>query len=486
MKTRLTALLLAAAMLLPLTACSGKPDDPAPGSTAVTDPAVSGTETAVPAPEETAYIAHADPPGVEKMDFDGEEFHSGVHQNYPRLHFRDEETGDVFNDALYDRMRKTEEYLNVRWTYQVADYQQVTEAVLSGDDIYQHILNHTLTGNNVYVQNGYLYRIDDIPYIDLDAEWWDREQMDILRLGKYYYFMISDFTLDTPYAIFVNCDLIERYNMEDPYQLVYEGKWTLDRFASMCEEVAHDANGNGTWDDDDVMGVTTGDTSHWSGFMTGCGQTLTQRDKYGDLELALNSEKMQNIVEKMTALAKTPGAVCKYWESERRWEDGSTLFFLGALDMMRDAGEYEFTMGLVPYPKYDEAQDRYYSLNWNATACVPSSIRNPALVGAVLEYASWETANQVTPAYYDITLGTRYAKDPATRDMLAYILENSVLDAGAVYFGMSGLLDQLYIIGYLCIYHQSTDLQSYIATSQKYFKTSLNDLYNGMDAVEEN
>ncbi|MCR4905876.1 MAG: hypothetical protein K6A33_07325, partial [Clostridiales bacterium] len=435
MKTRVLAILLAAAMLLPL----------------------------------AAYVAHADPPGAEKMDFDGALFHTGS-RTHTELYFRDEETGDVFNDALIDRVRKTEEYLNIHWTYESADADTVMSTVMANDDTFQHYINHSISNNEKLVAGGYLYRADDLPYIDMDAEWWNREQMDALRLGKYHYLIVSDYTLDTPYAIFIDCDLIEEYNMEDPYQLVYDGKWTLDKFAEMCEKAAHDANGSGTWDDSDVMGVSTVDTSLWTGFMTGCGQTMTRFDQYGDMELALNTEKMQTIVEKMVGLVKTPGAVAKHWEAkERHWEDGNTLFFLNGLDMLRRAGDYKFEMGIVPYPKYDEAQERYYSLNWNATACVPASIRNPALVGAALEYASWETANQVIPAYYDVTLGTRYAKDPATRDMLSFILGNSVMDAGAIYFGMTGLLNQLYLIGYLCILHESTDLQSYLAANRAYF-----------------
>ncbi len=252
----------------------------------------------------------------------------------------------------------------------------------------------------------------------------------------------------------------------------------------MVQQAAHDRDGDGAWGQSDVMGVTSDDPSLWTSFMTGCGERLTRFGEGGKMEIALRTEKMQNVVEKITALVKQPGAVNKFWENKRKWEDGNTLFYLDALDGLRAAGDLSFTEGILPYPKYDEAQDRYYSLNWNAVACVPNSIQDPSLVGAALEYAAWESANEVIPAYFDITLGTRYAKDEATRDMLHYILDNSVLDAGATYLGMTGTLAQLYMICYLCLMAESTDMQSYLAMYEGSFLWSVEEVYSGLAVVE--
>ncbi len=478
MKLRILALLLAAVLLVPLAACSGKPDDPAP----VTDPASagpSGSDTTAPEPAETAYVAHADPPGVEKTDFGGEIFTTAAYYQEGN-YFRDEEIGEAFNDALYDRLRKTEEYLNMVWKHTPAEHDTVKASVRAADDDFQQVIHPDWH----FVCEGYLYRIDDLPYIDLDAEWWGREQMDVLRLGRYYYLMYSDFALNQPSAVFVNCDLAEQYHIEDPYELVYSGKWTLDKFGELCRQVAHDANGNGEWDADDIMGVSTVDPSLWGSFMESCDQPLTARDKNDELVIALNTEKMQNIVEKITALVKSPGAVSKHWYSERTFDEGNTLFWLQGIDYLRGTGDFDFTTGIMPYPKYDEAQQQYRSLDRAVQNGALSSIRNPELVGAVLEYSAWESANQVIPAYYDLTLGTRYAKDEATRDMLSFIMSNSCVDAGCSYFGASGLLNHFYMIGYMCYLHESTDLQSWLKVNQRYYDADINPFYVSLDSIE--
>ncbi len=92
----------------------------------------------------------------------------------------------------------------------------------------------------------------------------------------------------------------------------------------------------------------------------------------------------------------------------------------------------------------------------------------------------------MVPAYYDLTLGTRYAKDEATRDMLAFILGNTCVDAGSSYFGGEGLLNFCNLIGYMCYLHESTDLQSWLKENQKYYKADIDPFYVGLDSIEEN
>ncbi len=474
---RITVFVLLAALLLPLAAC-GKTENPP-----AKDPAGTSSVPDTVA-EETEPVITRDPPNVGKMDFDGAAFTTLVHKNYTNKYFRDEEIGEVFNDAVYSRNRKTEEYLNIVWTYAEGSYSKLNASVEADDNAYQHLISHDLTNNDKFVQSGLLYRAENLPYIDYDADWWDWDNMELLRLGKYHYYLVSDYLLSMPYAIFVNFDLINNYHLEDPYEIVKNGTWTLDKFAEMCEAAAHDADGDGAWGDADTVGVYAVDPSCYSSIVTGCDQAFTSRDESGTLVIAMTTEKMQNIVEKMTALAKTPGALMS-WETKRNFSDGRTLFFISAIGTLKAASDYDFETGILPFPKYDESQDIYRTLNWGAIMAVPLSIKDPALSGAVMEYTAWESGNEVIPAYYDISLGTRYSKDPATRDMLGLVLKNLYYDAGMTHFGMSGMLDHLYIIGYLCILSQSTDLQSWLKKKQTAFDWSMEQMLEGLELAEE-
>ena len=55
------------------------------------------------------------------------------------------------------------------------------------------------------------------------------------------------------------------------------------------------------------------------------------------------------------------------------------------------------------------------------------------MIGAVLEAMASESYRTVTPAYYEVALKNKYAKDPASWDMLDIVTENLYIDPGVLY-----------------------------------------------------
>ena len=45
--------------------------------------------------------------------------------------------------------------------------------------------------------------------------------------------------------MYCNEKLIDDYSMESPMQLVLDGKWTLDKFLTMAQDISNDLDGNG-------------------------------------------------------------------------------------------------------------------------------------------------------------------------------------------------------------------------------------------------
>ena len=80
--------------------------------------------------------------------------------------------------------------------------------------------------------------------------------------------------------------------------------------------------------------------------------------------------------------------------------------------------ECEVDVGILPYPKYDEAQENYISQDWGGLMSVPNSISDPDMVGATMELLAWESSNEVLPSYYDITLSGKLSRDEDSRNML--------------------------------------------------------------------
>ncbi len=482
---RMTATLLLAAMLLSMAACGNTADVETTADTA------AQAETA-PETEETRAM-HALP---EDLDFGGTVFNMAYPdwQGYKFYFFSEEATGDAMNDAIYSRMIKTEEYLNVDVTQtntgNIVDVvTQTKNVVTAGDDAFSLSLLHCIQGVSELVTGGYIYNLDTLPNVNLEADWWNRAQMDVLRLGNNTYYGISDFMIPCPYAIFFNKEMIVDHGMENPYELVYEGKWTLDTFVNMAVSVTQDLDGDGAYTLEDVVGVTCNEVSKYIPFMTAADQFITSTSDNGRIFLDLNNEKTISIVETVYNLMNTPGVVSipvdDKEESMIQMDTGRLLFRLGAITAAEQYRDCEVDVGILPYPKYDEAQENYISQDWGGLMCVPNSISNPEMVGATLELLSWESANEVIPAYYDVTLAGKMARDEDSRNMLELLFDTIAYEIGGNYFGFSaGFGDLFYTLGRLVVNNKSADFASWYAKNEKSAVNTIDTFYEGLAKVE--
>lgn len=108
---------------------------------------------------------------------------------------------------------------------------------------------------------------------------------------------------------------------------------------------------------------------------------------------------------------------------------------------------------MLPYPKFDEKQENYRSLNWNGLMGVPASVSkagNPQMVGEVLELLGYYTGT-VKTAYYELQLGAKVSEAQEDADMLDIIWKSLVSDIGLVCCNCSGSMDNLvYMLPMIC------------------------------------
>ena len=90
---------------------------------------------------------------------------------------------------------------------------------------------------------------------------------------------------------------------------------------------------------------------------------------------------------------------------------------------------------ILPYPKYDETQESYFtaSRNTHNAFSMPTTCANPEMAGAVLEALSASNYEKVLPTYFEVALKTKYASDNQTAKTFDIIHDSMVLDFGYVY-----------------------------------------------------
>jgi len=491
MKKTVSFLMALLLILSALASCAegGGGDEETSGAVSAEAPASVTPAETEPEPEETRP-RHK----VPDSDFAGAAFTAAypAWAGYVYYFFADEQTGDSMNDAIFERKLRVEDALNVAIGQEDVGYiaevvDAVKRSVQAGDDAYQMGLFHCIQGIAEMATGSYLFNLDELPNIDLSASWWNQTMTDMLRLGEKTYYGVNDYMIPGPYCIYFNKDMVNRYQMDNPYGLVYEGEWTLDRMLSLAEAVTEDRNGDGAFDSDDTAGMIANDASCYTSFVTGCGQYMTSRDGDGHVVLDMNTERMISIVEKLYGAVNTPGVVQipGAQGGVEMFSQGNILFDLGSIAGAVHFRDTEFDLGILPYPKFDAAQENYISLDWGGLMGVPASIANPEMVGAVIELLAYESADTVIPAYYDVLLAGKLARDTDTVAMMDLLFDTVAYEIGGNYFGFSSGFNALfYTLGNEVVNNKNADFSSFYAKNEKAAASTIKTFYKSLNKAE--
>lgn len=490
MKRNIILWLLVCAMLSPtLASCGEKTLSETTGTETTAEDTTATAETET---EETRAMHK-----VPESDFGGADFHTLYldWQGYKYYFFADEATGDVMNDAIYERRVRVEEYTNtVHTTETDADVNviesRVKKAVQAGEDTYQQVLLHCISGVANLASGGFLYDYATLPYVDLSAEWWNQSATEQLRLGKKTYYAVSDYMIPCPYVIVFNKEIVRNNEMESPYELVYSGEWTIDKYIAMAEAAVRDVDGDGKYTEADIFGMTANESSKYIALMPASDQFITEKGDDGRIRLAMNTEKTISLVEKVYAMSSKDGVVYRPANMELLTTDsmmmnGNVLFLLTAVSDIVNLRESEVDIGLLPYPKYDTAQESYLNMDWGGLAGIPTSIQNPEMVGAVVELLAYESGNTVIPAYYDVLLAGKLARDEDSTKMLDILFDTITYEIGGNYFGFSsGFNDLFYTLGNYVVINGNSDFASLYAKNEKSAQQTIDKFYKALDENE--
>ena len=133
------------------------------------------------------------------------------------------------------------------------------------------------------------------------------------------------------------------------------------------------------------------------------------------------------------------------------------LFYYGELHSAEDMRGMDSDFGILPMPKYDEAQDGYHhTINANVAAVlvVPMSNLKLDMTGYVLDTLGAESKNVLTPAYYELNLQGQISKDVESTISLDIIISTLRYDIGYLAVRPAGAMMRTLNTSY------STDLAS--------------------------
>ena len=444
-KMRSTLAVLLASLIL-FTACGKTPPNEestttAPGTSDTV--AVQATETAA---TETTLPAETGPaaPEIEAIDGQQSEFRilgrlSGSDQYYlPFAEFKvDTQTGDVMNDAVWTRNLFLEEKYNIKIVADEDTPANIKKAVqtnvLANDATYDIYMPTTENAFGLALE-GHFYEIDNIKYVDIEKPWWMGETLANMSILNDNYFLLGDIAFSNFIAsssITFNQVLATEYKIENMYQLVRDGKWTIEKMHEICLQITRDLDGDGDIDTGDLWGASISNFV-WQPIYFGSGVNLIEKDADDKPYLVWDSERNMAVIDRMTAFLNDGDAVLVSQQhtgvdNRKNFMESRSLFRVEQLYGLQQIREAEFEYGILPAPKYDEAQENYYSYvhpGQSQAICIPITNNRLDLTGAILEDAAYQSYQSIRPAYYDVTLQGKLARNEDTVEMLNIMLAN--------------------------------------------------------------
>jgi hypothetical protein len=121
------------------------------------------------------------------------------------------------------------------------------------------------------------------------------------------------------------------------------------------------------------------------------------------------------------------------------FDQGRALFAFSKIEYIVNTYRYgEVDYGILPLPKYDEAQDTYRTFAHETFLCVPVTTPDTDRTSVIVEAMSAEGYKQITPAFYEIVLKEKLANDPETVQMLEIINDNRAISFAYIYDNWEG------------------------------------------------
>ena len=360
---------------------------------------------------------------------------------------RAEETGDQVNDAIFARNRRIEERYNAVITELYSDtvIDTFRNQVMAGATDFTLAQIYDVMANSLHIA-GTLLTWDNLPMINLEAEWWNQDANASFQVNGAQFAAVGDFNLSEyskSYLYFFNKDLYKSLGYDDDlYQLVRDGKWTKDKMLEIAKDAAKDLNGDGKMDLNDQYGLAETAKIHFQLLITGAGYKYIDVDRDGNPYFTISGNEslisyMQELVDDHTDtswyyMSEKPNGACP----NEAFQPGNTLFISSTMWDTEYYRDYDFDIGMLPAPKADEAQEKYYTITVGGLVTVlPKTLSDAENVGILLESLAADSRYTCLPVYKEVTLQSKYARDEGSADMIDIIFDTQTYDLGVTTWG---------------------------------------------------
>lgn len=289
----------------------------------------------------------------------------------------------------------------------------------------------------LFISQNQLMSVKALPFVDLNADCFDKAATDSATIGNFVHAVYGDFTYlaDKSVCVFFNKDLVQSNDLTSPYQMEKGDEWTWDNFDTMAKTVRIDTNKNRKADFEDIFGLSS---SYSKADITdivwaACGEAFFDNNPPYSPKMIFDTEKTQNIIDKIRRLLYND--VSKIYINDTKsvsgydlFLEGRSVFCIAPLDSADEVSAAGINFGIMPLPKLD-TQDDYHSFadSSRLAVCVMNNIPDSEFSGRILQKIAEESdfdSIDFCKKYYT----TNFLTDNSSAVMLDKIFHNPYYD----------------------------------------------------------
>ncbi len=358
------------------------------------------------------------------------------------------------NDLVEEKFRVTiEEFRTSSSGEMLSTLRQSATAGVNEYDIVMPYIPNAATLS----QEGYLHDLRKLENIHLDMPYYDQGSVKDLSICGKNYFVTGDLTLlaaDVTHVLLFNKDVVTNHNLESPYDLVASGDWTIDKLHEMAKSITSQTDEVPEWTHMGTYGFLV-NSNFISSMFIGAGERFTSKDSQDKPIVSVYSgsavstfDKIYNLVNDTTATGQIDNSSKGFGSSavadgKTVWvaateaiASGRCLFRAVSLNAILALGEYDCNFGVLPAPKLNKLQDRYYcrvSTIYASCIAIPTNVKDAEMSSIIADAMMQASTDTSKEAYIEVIMKNRKIQDDESAEILDLIFESRVYDFGTVF-----------------------------------------------------
>lgn len=404
--------------------------------------------------------------------------------------WKPEKVEDEKNQLSLDIIEDVEKTFNCKIDVEFVSADKIFEnaqpAIMSGDK-YADLIGTTRWAYGQLLAGNLLADLSKVETLDLSKDYFYKELSDLMTFDGRTYAFSADFDERnyTQFVMYFNKKIWSELGLPDAYQLVKDGKWTWATCLEYAKKALRDYDGNGIIDSEkDRWGMAAPSGDLINAMYASMEGKFFSQNQYGALKMS-TVEKTN--AEKLSFIYKFFQQDNVLYQRENEgyldmFSSGKSLFLSMINTPYSQMRDMEDDWGILPMPKWNEAQESYENhINHNTKIyCMSKTNKNTYEASVIIDALArrYQSYEDMTVDEYDTIM---FRADEDSEIYKNYIVKNTYNEIFDDIRGADTTFLKPYIVMTdACLYNKFSDINSEMLAIENVVNIALDEFLNNL------